>query len=460
MRKRHSYLFLPPLAVFCLFSFVAAEEPWQQWDWGAASSVQTLYHPAWRIEVQENKVRFLAHQFTYTYESRTDHWVVTAEENEWEQRRTWEQEPGKPVRYIQRMLTTRGSLEAETQGSDREQGQLELRWSGSSQPFARLRLWTREQLGQIWFEREQRQHPPPASPETLAEKICMSWAEVADWDEDEQKIWLAIRFYEGEGCAGIGTILEIDKDSNDVRVHQPAPLNLVSIAHILAIESELWLATERFGEGGTGPGIGLVRYNPRTGNLQSVPKMTSQIMDMAHGDGLLWVATEEGVAACDLENETWRKWRFIPRVAVAELVPVANRPGSEPRGQLPAGDYEVRWVGEGFLELLTPDCAEGYVDSSSLERLAKRGFCTSPSLLASSPKWGNPPSLLVFSSPRTDPKEQKPSAWFLRVPAVPKGKENGSWQAVEVCAGWVELQPDRVYISIEEEATGEGSNHT
>ena len=82
-------------------------------------------------------------------------------------------------------------------------GHLTLSWAGCAQKIFPMQLWTREQLGRVWLEDARRRwRPSPSSSEELAEKIGVSDPEVADSFEDEQNVWVAIRFYDGEGFGG------------------------------------------------------------------------------------------------------------------------------------------------------------------------------------------------------------------------------------------------------------------
>lgn len=433
-------------AAVCLIAVTAvagtAQEPWEDWNWGAQASVKFLYNPAWQIEFERNEVRFLSRELTYVFLPSSSRWLIQPEAHEWEELR------------IGRISTSEGILGAVPQ-KERERktegiGRLRLQWSSSSEAFASLDLWTREQLGRAWFEQSKKTHGrPPATPEALASELHVAEPRIADWDEDSQSIWLAIRFYAGEGSAGLGTVVEINKASHEVRLHQPDELALVSISRLVVVGDGLWLATERSGEGGQGPGIGLVRYNVQTGAVDRVPEISSYITAMARTEEVIWIATVEGFHAFDLGSHAWQSWRTVPRLELAQSVPVMNLPGAGLRGQIPPARYEVRWVGEGYLEILTPSCADGLIEISRFEQLVHWNFWQLPGHMAAAPKWGNPGSLSLFNSPVPNHFQARPSAWFLRVPAVATGEKLGDWQVVRACAGWVELPADRVHLSIE-----------
>ncbi len=440
-------------AAVCLIAVTAvvgtAQEPWEDTNWGAQASVKFLYNPAWQIEFERNEVRFLSRELTYVFLPSSSRWSIQLVSDERESFGGWVQRQGRSE-YVWPMRTSQGLLEAIQQESKDGQGTLLLRWAGTSEVLARPVLWTREQLGRAWFEQAKKTHGrPPATTEALASELHVAEPRIADWDEDSQSIWLAIRFYAGEGSAGLGTVVEINKSSHEVRLHQPDELALVSISRLVVVGDGLWLATERFGEGGQGPGIGLVRYNVQTGAVDRVPEISSYITAMARTEEVIWIATVEGFHAFDLGSHAWQNWRTVPRLELAQSVPVMNLPGAGLRGQIPPARYEVRWVGEGFVEVLTPSCANGLIEASWFKHLVQRDFFQSSEYVAASRKWGNPPSLSLFNSPVPNHFQARPSAWFLRVPAVATGEKLGDWEVVRACAGWVELPADRVHLSIE-----------
>ncbi len=212
------------------------------------------------------------------------------------------------------------------------------------------------------------------------------------------------------------------------------------------------MSTAQFGESGTGPGIGLVRYDVGSGVEEvgkNVPLVGSFVTSLARKGRVLWVATAAGFNAFDLKNKTWRTWRISPQVSLAEFVQVWNVPGGEPRGRIPPGRYEVHWVGEGFLEVTTPDCIEGLIVDGSYETLERRRFNTSPPIALSS-KTTRPGGARLFSAPVERPYQESPWAWFLRVPVALLGKSQAGWLRVQACAGWIKLPPERVYLVVED----------
>lgn len=427
-------------------------EPWEQYNWGAELSVKFLYQPARRVEVEGEEIRFLARDLTYVFHSGKNRWLVQSTPNETEQFGGRIDRQGR-YEFLWVMATSEGVLEAIQQDAKQNRGTLALRWGRNSRPFATPVLWTREQLGHLWFEAVQKTSGrPPQSPEELAEEICVSPPRVADWDEDDHSVWLAIRFYAGEGCAGRGTIVEIKKSSHDISVHQPEELALVSLSHLVVFHGDLWLATERFGEGGTGSGIGLVRYNPRTHQVNIVSPedlVGSYITALGRRDRALWVVTDEGFTRFDLVSGRHLSWRIVPKLNLHERASVSDVPAETPRRELPSGQYEVRWIGEGYLEVITPTCTDGWITVSSFEHLVHWNFFQSPGHLAGAPKWGNPPALSLFSSPVPEPHRTRPSVWLLRVPATLLEDKRDGWRHVRACAGWIEVPAARVHLTVE-----------
>ena len=302
-------------------------------DWGAAKSAEILFHPAHKIEFSNSEIRFIGRQLTYTCNPTLNRWGVTKSLNKTNHNEGWGmQGESQPV------PSKSGPLEFKTP----EPGVLELVWSHCSLKPARLTLWTREQLGRIWLQRfRQILGRPPATQKELAQQICVSDVYISDSYEDSQNLWLAIRFYAGEACAGIGTIVQIKKSTCRVQIHQPRNLSLVSVSHIVGAGGELWLGTEHFGEGSIGPGLGLVRYDPKTGTVKPLgktdPTTGSYITAMARRGQTLWVATLDGFHALNLQTQQWLNWRIVPQVRLTRKLPVSNLPGGKPRGAIPPG---------------------------------------------------------------------------------------------------------------------------
>jgi len=443
--SRHGNVWIAVCLLLLAAVTSAAKEPWEQLYWGVDTSAKILFHPPQQIEFREGEVRFLADEFNYVYRQADDRWTVTPARNEIQPIEGWGTPGGRP----QVVETAEGPLTIATP----EPGALTLSWAACSGPLGRLQLWTREQLGRTWLKQAQRTWGPrPSSPEEVAKRITLSDVYVSEWFEDERGLWLTIRFYMGEGSAGVGTLVEVRKPSCTVRVHQPANLSLFSISHVVGVRDVLWLATEQFYESGTGPGIGLVRYSKSTGKAEPLaradPTRGSYITALVRRGETLWVATVDGFCALNLRSNSWRAWRIVPRVKLTKSLPLLNLPGGRVRGRLPPGQYEVRWVGEGFVELLTPDCFRGLFPSGWYDWRRAQNADQSSMALATGTKWGVT-QLRLFSSPVTNPYEVRPDALFVRVPAAATAREQERWQPVKVCAGWVELPSENVYLNVE-----------
>ena len=435
---------LAALVVLLFSTSGTPKEPWEDFDWGTADSTKLLFHPPRRIEIRDHEIRFYAREFTYLYREHIEQWTVTPAHNEIRPIEGW----GTPGSEIRQVRTTEGPLALEAP----EPGTLSMRLSSCPQPLGPVTLWTRAQLGQVWFEHMAKHWgPPPASPEEGAKRATVSDVYVADWDEDARNIWLAIRFYAGEGSLGIGTLVQIRKQNCSVRLIQPAALAWHSISRVVKAGGDLWLATEDFGEGETGPGVGLARYDLRRGEVHLLrekhPVLGSHITDLAREGNSLWIATMDGFGVLDLGTQALESWRILPRIHLAEATSVSSLPGGPTRNKIGAGKYEVRWVGAGFAEILTPDCVEGFAESIWYDTLKERNFNASSMAIATSTQWGIL-GLTLYGAAQESILRAHPTGWFLRVPAKPTGKRVGGWQPVSVCAGWVQLPANKIQITV------------
>jgi hypothetical protein len=382
----------------------APKEPWEDSDWGTMDSAKLLFHPPQRIEFRHGEVRFLAREFTYVYFPGSDRWTVTRTQNEMKPIEGW----GTPGNWHESISTSKGLLRF----GPPERGILEVNFDPCTQPIGRLELWTREQLS---------------------------------------RAWLTVRFYAGEGYVGMGTIVEINKSTCAARIIQPPQSALYSISQVVRACSSLWLATEDFGESGTGPGVGLARYDLQTGGVELLrtkhPSLGSHITDLAREGKSLWIATIDGFGVLDLGNQVLQSWRIAPIIDLTKPASVSSLPGGPTRNKIGAGHYEVRWVGQGLAEILTPDCAEGFEEVSTYKWHASRSFESSAMAVATGTQWGIS-GLVLYPAPQGRRPEGRPTGWFLRALAEPIGKPENGWQHLTVCAGWVELSAGKIQMTI------------
>lgn len=432
------------IALFCLCTpsltglAIAQDEPWDRYNWGAEESTRVMFNPARRILFRDGDIDFLASELRYTFRSKTGEWQVSPNE-------------GSGMPPVLGEIHTRAGRFA---FSAPEPGVLEIRGDACGSEPLRLRLWTAADLGRVWLqEMQQRMSPPPKSAQDLAQQMTVSEPQVMGWDEGKQYLWLGIGFYAGEGSGGIGTLVQLDKATCKVRVHQPLLLGTASITHLARWKSDLWLATGDSHESGWEAEMGLVRYNPRSGHLETFPKESplaeAFLTAMARQDSTLWLATPGRFFALNMHTRALRAWRIVPRLELTGSRAVTSQPGGKVRGTLDPGVYEVRWVGPDVAEILTPDCAEGFAGKGWVADTRISGSLDLDEI-AISYKWGNPSSLKVYSVPVDLKTRPKSNGWFLRVPVVPLGSPQGDWQRARVCAGWVKARPDDVRLSVEE----------
>ncbi len=387
----------------------------------------------------------MASELQYVFHSDDERWSISATKDK--------------VKYFPGWLMLTGEGEIRTASgtvgvSARERGVLEIKGSGCPSGSRRLRLWSAADLGRVWLkEMQRRMGLPPQTAEELADRMCVSEPQVLNWDEEGQNLWLGIGFYAGEGCGGVGTILQVNKAECSARAHQPPELATYSISHVATIGEDLWLGTGQSWESGWFEGIGLVRYNTPSGNVERFseesPLSRVYITAMALRGSTLWLATPGGFFALDVRTRVLRSWRLVPIFEISQPTPVSSRPKGEIRSWLGPGVYEVRWLGPSFAEVLTPDCTEGWAESAWVTDTRIRGS-SNLTEIAGSEKWGNPSSLRVYSAPVNLATRPKPQGWFLRANVEPIGSPEGDWQRARVCAGWVEARPDDVKLSVEE----------
>ncbi len=399
----------------------------------AEISRELLYHPARRIETTPGGWIFRAAQFTYRFDPASSRWEVAREKN------LAAAEPGRATtRYANARLGTEYRFKGV--GAD-EEGILEIRRSEQPEPVARLRLWERKQLVATWLA-FLRQDAPSLTPEALAKDLEIADPEVADLADDGTYLWLAIRYYAGEGSLGIGTMVRFDPKTNEAKLFQPGELATSSVTHIAAAGGALWLGTRRQGEGAIFVTKGLVRFDPAAGEARSYqpgssPLAGSIVTALSAYKETLLVATDAGMCRILLPEaraEDWTCWRIVPTVRLAAPAPVSNRPGVPPGGRLPAGSYEVRWANAAFFEVATPDWIEGWVAADDWEEYSGRRFDAEPYELGNASA-GGPPPVRLLAKPGSDPLA---GALVYRAPLERVGSPTAEgWQRVRARVGWI-----------------------
>src|SRR5712692_7281429 len=202
-----------------------------------------------------------------------------------------------------------------------DEGILDIRGSAGGEPLARVRLWERKRLAAAWLE-FLRQDAPDLTAEALAKDLEIADPEIAGVADDGAYLWLAIRYYAGEGSRGVGTLVRFDPKTNEAKVYQPAELATSSITHIVSAGGALRLGTHLQGEGGIAATKGLVRFNPASGEVRSYlpgssPLVGRIVTALAASGGTLLVAADAGMCRVERagsQQENWTCWRIVPTV--------------------------------------------------------------------------------------------------------------------------------------------------
>jgi len=390
----------------------------------AGISLSLLYHPAERIEVSSSRITFRAQQFTYTFNPATSQWAIAREKHDVE------------PRGVTRYLHAASGTEFRFRGSSTDDaGILEIYRGAEEDPLAKLELWNRGRLAAVWLGPLQRDNPR-MSLDQLRQELEPSEPEVGAVADDGADLWLAIRYYAGEGVHGIGTLVRLDPGFGETRAFQPAELATASISTMVATPGSLWLGTHDEGEGAILPAVGLARFNPASGEVKSyLGKIAGQMVTalLAQPDAL-WIGTDAGICRIALPDESTQCWRIVPRVTLAAETAVSDHPGSKPRGKLPAGAYEVRWANAGFLEVVTPDAMEGWIETDDLAEYVKHDFDQRPYELANT-YGGGAGVMRLLDEPDSDPME---AAQVYRAALETIGAPNAQgWQRVRARVGWI-----------------------
>lgn len=436
-----------PRFLFCLLSLlcIPASICAQQAPVDAAEiSRDLLYQPAYRIETDAGGVVFRSERFTYRFDTANGRWDVQREKN------FVASELPRALRSYRHESS--GTTYRFVAAESTDEGILEIRpfTDAEGDPLARVRLWTRQQLAGAWID-ELRIESPRLTEPRLRDELEVAEPEVAAVAEDGGFLWLAIRYYAGEGFLGLGMIVRFDPKTNETRTYRSTELNNSSVTHMAVAAGKLWLDTMHEGEGFIRPAAGLVRFDPATEEFQAYRPGKSRMMGsiitaLRAEQNFLWVATDAGICRLALPAETWQCWRIVPVVQLAAPVPVSNRPGGAPRGQLPVGNYEVRWANLGSLEVVTPDAMEGWLDPDDLDEYARRQFDARAYELANT-YGGGAGVMRLLEEPEGDPLT---AAQVFRAPLERVGEpnEDGSLR-VRARVGWIRRENLEIAIQIQ-----------
>jgi hypothetical protein len=398
----------------------------------AEISRDLLYHPAKRIEFDAGSVVFRAAEFTYRFDPASSQWSIARERNV---------EPGSPDRRMKSYKDVRRNADYRFVGSsDDTQGVLEIQRVGpdGAVPVKRLILWTRAQLAVAWLPRLRRDFPE-LTVDRVEKDFEPAEPEVAAVADDGTHLWLAIRHYSGEGWLGLGTVVQFNPETGDATVHQPEELAISSVTRIAAAGGALWLGAHRINDAAVEATVGLVRFEPSSGSVRTYSRESSPLAGrvvtaLAAAEGALWVATDAGICRLALPAEQWTCWRIVPTVKLAAPAAVSSRPGGPARGRLAAGSHEVRWANAGFLEVVTPDAVEGWMEADDLEEHAQRDFDQDAYTLANTSA-GGAVVMRLLDEPEGDPLA---AAQVFRIPLERIGApDDEGWQKVRAHVGWI-----------------------
>lgn len=421
---------LPLLLCFLYLPASLAQQPPVD---AADISRDLLYHPARAIESRAGAVVFRAAEFTYTLDTSAGSWKVVREKNALPAARSLNF-------YRSERLGTEFHFKGE---STDDEGILEIRSSADPEPLLRLVLWNRTLLAAAWAAKL-REETNDLTEDRLAVDLEPAEPEVAAVVDDGTRLWLAIRHYDGEGWLGLGTIVMFDPKEKQARAFQPHELATSSVTHMVEAGGNFWLGTLWQREGGDEPAAGLVRFDPASGEVQSYrpgksPLAGSIITALRADEKQLWVATDAGMCRVTLPGELWACWRVAPMVRLRAPVPVSNQPGGKPGGNLPAGNYEVRWANTGFFEVLTPDWIDGWIPPDDFEEYSRRGYDAAPYELGNSSA-GGASAMRLVAKPGGDPLTGAVvyRAALERAPAKPADPPApAGWTRVRARIGWI-----------------------
>ena len=418
--RRHLWLSLVPLTLSLPFAARA--------EYTGAPNDSVLYNPALSISEEGDEVVFRGQRITYTYSPAIGEWRVRREDNA----ARLPEYPWDP--YVYRGSEGTWCFDG---GTDGRKGVLGC-WRGAdttSTPVWRLPLWD----GAVFQEKYNAPSgmPSPTEPEVTG---------VAALDG---KLWISIGHYAGEESDGTGSLVCFDPSGRlPVRVVQPDTLQYSSLGPIASADGALWLGTCIKGEFGTYKNLGLVRYGPTDSSIAFWPP----VADPLGGDivtallgtaDAVWFATDAGMGRLRLSDRKWERWRIVPSTRMKDATPVHSHPGLPPRGHLPPGDYEVRWIDnrdhEGWMELVTPGVATGWIRNTEFEELAAGCYKISPIIIASFIMPDPEPVELVSS-----PKEKPAAALLIRAVPHPTGS---SWSEEASEESWIEIRANIGWIA-------------
>jgi hypothetical protein len=342
-------------------------------------------------------------------------------------------------------------------GDDR--ATLALRNKGTSEALTTVTLWDRDQLVEAWLP-EMRKQKRGTTADGLRQDLEVADPEVramtrlpgADSSVVDQPILVAVGQSTGEDELGLATIVKFDPSLKKATVYHPAGSLTCEVSTIgvssnpQKISSAVWFGTRTVREGTMAPCGGLAKLDLETRAVAPVsgaknPPIGSIVTLLASaGQGSMIAATDAGICKLARNNETdWECWRLVPTVKLSQTTAIANRPGDKPYGQLKAGDYEVLWANQNYLEVVTPDSYDAWLAADDFAEAAARNFDAEPYKLLNTASGGAAP-IRPLAKPKGEPLEGalEYRAALEKLP-TPPGTPDG-WVHVRTRVGWITRQ--------------------
>jgi hypothetical protein len=344
--------------------------------------------------------------------------------------------------------------------SDDDRATLALRKKGESEPLVSATLWDRDQLAEAWLP-ELRKEKRDLTLDGLRQDLEVADPEVramaiypANKPAENQPILVAVGQSGGEGELGLSTIVKFEPDTRDVKVyHMPGALTCEVSAVGANLNAQgvttVWFGVRAVREGAIAPcsAGGLSKLDVQTRQVAPAPgsgaagkslPLGSIVTVFGPGEqNSLVMATDAGICTLVKNSENdWSCRRFVPTATLKEAMPVANRPGDKPYGQLKPGDYEVLWANQNFLEVVTPDSYDAWLAADDYAEAVARDFDAEPYKLLNTTSGGAAP-IRPLAKPGGEPLN---GALVYRAPleklAAAAGTPNG-WAHVRARTGWI-----------------------
>src|SRR5258708_1016550 len=326
-------LFSALLACFAL-GFPRSGNAQEQHTDAAEITRALLLDSVQRIEVVSpgkpgEATRFLASRFSATLDSASRQWQLKPESTEL---------PPPPDTRRRKWRSERSGAEYEFIGrSDDDRATLEIRRAAEG-PVLTVVLWTRSQIASAWLP-ALRKEKPGTGDRALTDDIEVAYPEILGFAEDADSVWIAIGHSTGESELGLGTVVRFFPADKRSRTFQPEELATCAITGVALSGGAVWIASQRQKEGRIAPCAGITRLDPETGAARSFPQGKSPLVGgvvsaLAGSSDSLFLATDAGVCAVKLPEESWNCARLTPKVRLAAETPASNLPGDKPDGKL------------------------------------------------------------------------------------------------------------------------------